>query len=148
MEIISLIVSVAALLGSAVTYFMHERRLKAQEAKINAYQLRKFEEEERESKEAKVRAGIIKQGAGKRTIKIYNKGKAQARDIRFQVQESGEGDVLHILDSPFPLSLLNEGDYVDVLVFLTEETPERAIVCLEWDDDSGPGKRYQQILQF
>jgi len=142
-----LIVSVAALLGSAVTYFMHERRLKAQEAKINAYQLRKFEEEEREAKKAIMRANMIRCERGKRTIKVYNKGTAKARNIRFFV-EGDEGDDLFIGNNTFPMLFMNEHDSVDLVIHLHSGSPDQVIIRLEWDDDFSINNEHSQIIVF
>ena len=49
MEIWSLIISILALLFSAFTYLMHDKKLKVQERKINEYQLRLFEKEDIEN---------------------------------------------------------------------------------------------------
>jgi len=147
MEILSLIVSVTALLGSAVTYLMHERRLKAQEAKINVYQLRKFEEEEREAKKAIIRANMIKGERGKRTIKVYNKGKATARNVRFFV-EGAEGDDLFIGNNPFPMSFMNEHDAVDLVIHLHSGSPDQVIIRLEWEDDFFINNEHSQIIVF
>ena len=60
MELASIILSIIALLGSLVTYIVHDRKIKRQEAKINEYQLAKIKEEEEDSKKAQICGNIIK----------------------------------------------------------------------------------------
>lgn len=60
MEMASIIISIVALLGSLVTYIIHDHKIKEQEKKINEYQLAKFKEEEEEGKKALISGNIIK----------------------------------------------------------------------------------------
>lgn len=147
LEIISIAVSVFALLGSLLTYVVHERKLKAQEAKINAYQLRKFEEEEREAKKAAVRANLVQRDRSRYTLKVYNKGKAPAKNIKLQILRP-EGYDLDILGNPFPLEILNEHENIDVSVYPDKESPDQVFIKLTWNDDSGNDNKHEQILVF
>ena len=58
MDIINMILSISAIVLTIVMYFRHDKRLKKQEEKLNAYQLKKINEEECESKKALIK-GII-----------------------------------------------------------------------------------------
>ncbi|MCX2450029.1 hypothetical protein OQX61_01990 [Pedobacter sp. PLR] len=60
----SLIISIAALCFSAITYVAHDRRIKKQEGLINAYQLEKIDAEKIEQKKAFVKANLIKGDKG------------------------------------------------------------------------------------
>lgn len=147
LQIISIAVSVLALSGSLLTYLVHERKLKAQESKINTYQLRKFEEEEREAKKAQVRANLISDGRNKYTLKVYNKGKAQARNIRLNVLEPADYD-MDILANPFPIPMLSEQDGIGVSVYPDKESPDQVTIRLEWDDDFRSDNTHEQIIVF
>jgi len=52
MEIISIILSVLALLFSAYTYFAHDKKLKEQERQLNDYQFRSLKQGEEENLKA------------------------------------------------------------------------------------------------
>ena len=82
---ISLGVSLLAIIGTCYTYFKHDKKIKSQETKINEYQIKQIEQEEKEGKKALIRGGIIKFDKGKRILKIYNSGKSLARNIRMEI---------------------------------------------------------------
>ena len=84
MEIWSLILAILALLFSALTYLKHEKKLNDQARMINEYQLKKIEKDDLESKKAAIRGNIVKGLKGNRTIKVYNSGRAIARNIRIE----------------------------------------------------------------
>ena len=68
MDIISIALSAFAILLTIIMYFKHDKRLKKQEEKLNAYQLKKIDEEESESKKAQVRGNMIKGVKGRRDL--------------------------------------------------------------------------------
>lgn len=84
MELYSLIISVLALIASVFTYFMHDKKLKEQERRINEYQLKQIEKENLENKKAAIRGNIVKGLKSGRTLKVYNSGRATARNIRVE----------------------------------------------------------------
>ena len=80
MELYSLVISVLALIASVFTYLRHDKKLKEQERRINEYQLKQIEKEDLESKKAAIRGNIVKGLKGGRTLKVYNSGRATARN--------------------------------------------------------------------
>lgn len=105
MEVWGLIISILALAASAFTYFKHDKKLKDQERKINEYQLKQIEKEDLDSKKAAIRGNIIKGLKGKRTLKVYNSGRAIARNIR--IEGLDVKGILHRADEFFPYELMN-----------------------------------------
>lgn len=55
MEIVSLIISILAILGSLYVYFSHDRKLKKQESKLNELQLSEIKEPKEDRMKAIVR---------------------------------------------------------------------------------------------
>src|SRR5690606_25571523 len=108
---ISILLSIIAILGSIFTYFKHDHKIKAQEKRINAYNIDKIEKEKILNKQAIIRATVIKGSRGHRTLRVYNKGKATACNIRLEI--ANEPDYL-FSNNPFPFKKLNELDSVDL----------------------------------
>ena len=81
MDIVSIVLSAFAIALTIIMYFKHDKRLKKQEEKLNAYQLKKIDEEESENKKAQVKGNVIKGDKGRRDLRIYNTGKAPAKNI-------------------------------------------------------------------
>lgn len=81
LQVIPIVVSALALLLSLYTYFRHDAKIKTQNALINSFQLDRFRKETDSEKKAIIEAYTIKGDKGKRTIKVYNKGKATAKNV-------------------------------------------------------------------
>ena len=144
MEVWGLIISILALLASAFTYFKHDKKLKEQERKINEYQLKQIEKEDLESKKAAIRGNIVKGLKGKRTLKVYNSGRAIARNIRIEGLDV-EG-LFHRADEVFPYELMNPQDYTEVNIMLFNNCASTIKLKYIWDDESGKNNEFEQVL--
>lgn len=144
MEVWGLIISILALLASAFTYFKHDKKLKEQERKINEYQLKQIEKEDLESKKAAIRGNIVKGLKGNRTLKVYNSGRAIARNIRIEGLDV-EG-LFHRADEVFPYELMNPQDYTEVNIMLFNNCAPTIKLKYIWDDESGKNNEFEQVL--
>lgn len=144
MEVWGLIISILALLASAFTYFKHDKKLKEQERKINEYQLKQIEKEDLESKKAAIRGNIVKGLKGKRTLKVYNSGRAIACNIRIEGLDV-EG-LFHRADEVFPYELMNPQDYTEVNIMLFNNCAPTIKLKYIWDDESGKNNEFEQVL--
>ena len=144
MEIWSLIIAILALLFSAFTYLKHDKKLKDQARKINEYQVKKIEKDDLESKKAAIRGNIVKGLKGNRTIKVYNSGRAIARNIRIEGLDV-EG-LFHRADEVFPYELMNPQDYTEVNIMLSSNCSPTVKLKYIWDDESGKDNEYEQVL--
>ena len=145
MEVAGLIVSIFALAASVFTYFKHDKKLKDQERKINEYQLRQLETEDIERKKAAIRGNIVKGfRGGSRTLKVYNSGRAIARNIR--VDGLDVDGLIHDADKLFPYELMNPQDYTELFIFLDEGRPSTIKLKYIWDDESGKDNEFEQVL--
>lgn len=144
MEIWSLIISVLALLFSAFTYFMHDKKLKVQERKINEYQLRLFEKEDIANQKAAIRGNIVKSLKGNRILKIFNSGRASARNIR--IDGLDVDGLFHRADKLFPYELMNPQDYTEISIYPSLGFPYTIKLKYIWDDESGTNNEYEQVL--
>ena len=144
MELYSLIISVLALIASVFTYFMHDKKLKEQERRINEYQLKQIEQENLESKKAAIRGNIVKGLKGGRTLKVYNSGRATAHNIK--VEGLDVDGVFHLPQDLFPYELMNPQDYAELTLHLTCGCPSTIKLKYVWDDESGKDIEFEQLL--
>lgn len=142
---ISLILSIIALIGSIFTYFIHDRKIKAQEKLINDYQISKIEEEKMANKIAILRGTLLNKSSSERTIRIYNKGKNAAKNIRLEIDNK---DNYHFFGPELPFPLLHEQEKIDITIFLTTETPENISFTILWDDEQAIDNEHNQIIQL
>lgn len=139
-----LIISFLALGVSVFTYFKHDKKIKAQEQIINDYQINKIAKENEEIKKASIRGNIIKGDRGKRTLKVYNCGKATARDIRVEGLDIGSLAVMR--NDLFPYELMNPQDYTEVVIWVVKGSPSTIKLKYVWDDDFGQNNEFEQVL--
>lgn len=144
MELYSLIISVLALIASVFTYFMHDKKLKEQERRINEYQLKQIEQENLESKKAAIRGNIVKGLKGGRTLKVYNSGRATAHNIK--VEGLDVDGVFYLPQDLFPYELMNPQDYAELTLHLTCGCPSTIKLKYVWDDESGKDIEFEQLL--
>lgn len=143
MDIIGIALSAFTIVLTIVMYFKHDKRLKKQEEKLNAYQLKKIDEEEFENKKALIRGNIVKGYPGSRVLKVFNSGKVVARNIRVEYL----GDMEHIIprDNHFPYELLNPQDNSEIYLLLSEGASTLHIKFV-WDDDFKNDNEFVQML--
>lgn len=139
-----LIISCLALGVSVFTYFKHDKKIKAQEQIINDYQINKIAKENEESKKASIRGNIIKGDRGKRTLKVYNCGKAAARNIRVEGLDMESLAVMR--NGLFPYELMNPQDYTELIICIVKGSPSTIKLKYIWDDDFGRNNEFEQVL--
>ncbi|NCC99452.1 MAG: hypothetical protein EOL95_07110 [Bacteroidia bacterium] len=133
-NIISSVLSLIAIALTIIMYFKHDKRLKKQEEKLNAYQIRKIEDEESNNKKAQVRGNIIKGDKGRRDMRIYNMGKSPAKNIYINFLDNSDEKVT-IMKYPSPYEFLNIGDHFDIIMHLYIGGSDVLKVKLAWEDD-------------
>lgn len=146
MTIISIIVATFALLFSFYTFFAHDRRLKKQEKLLNEYQLRSMALSEAENKKAVIRAKSVKYTGGKRSLYIYNTGKAKARNLKVVMPNENE---IYAASPEFPLhyeELLPQANR-EVTLFLSEGDDE-LLLAYEWEDDYSTSNKERQTIDL
>ncbi|TKC02636.1 hypothetical protein [Pedobacter cryotolerans] len=143
MEIISLIVAIVAFVFSAITYLVHDRRLKKQEGLLNTYQLQKYEEEKVDLQKAVIRANVIRGDKGRITIKVFNAGKAVAKNIHLKF--IGDQEIM-IGSNPFPFEFLNPQEGTEMNLFSYVGSPDKLLIELRWDDEFQEQNTHQQML--
>ncbi|MCT4083751.1 hypothetical protein HZP81_08325 [Elizabethkingia anophelis] len=142
---ISLFVSLLTFLFTIFTFFRYDRKQKNLDAKLKNYELQEIELKAISEKQAQVKANIIKGDRGKRTVKIFNSGKAIARNIRLEFEPQNDFSFLFDKEK-FPFEFLNPQEGTDYSFQVVKEYPRQIRIILFWDDDFGNDRSYEQIL--
>lgn len=139
----SLIISLVALFASIATYLLHDRRLKKQERLINDHQIQKINQEQDDNNKAMVKAHVVKHQKGKREIKVFNAGKAVAKNVNLEILTNLNGMSVDNFDI-FPYEFMNPQEGTQFLIFLYEGPVN--VIKTSWDDAHQRGNIYEQIL--
>lgn len=142
--IAALVVSLGALIFSAYTYSKHDKKIKAQEQIINDYQINKIKKEDEESRKANIKGNIYPGNKGKLILKVFNSGKAIARNIRV---EGLDVDSLIVIGKELlPYELMNPQDNTELTLWITKDSPSTIRLRYIWDDDFGKNNEFEQVL--
>jgi len=121
----------------AVYSAWHQRAVNATQQRVNEFLLQQGENEALDARKADLGANFIKLGNNKHRLKIWNKGKATARNIRIEFPDGNdivdEGDIRR----KFPLEALDQFQPVELLAMVTWGSNGKQHIKLVWDDDSG-----------
>lgn len=146
-SLISMLIAAGAFL---YTYFV-DRRVKAQEIALNDIQIKKHKEEETESKKAVIEANIYKSGKSSWKMKVYNKGKSSASNIRFisdDIEKDNSGITIYISNGTLPYPLLHPQTSFELPVALYSGHNPVPRIKFIWDDEYGENQEREQILNL
>lgn len=143
-QITPIILSSSALILSLYTYFKHDAKIKNQSAQINQFQLDKLKKENNSEKKAIIEANVINREKGKRIIKVYNKGKATAKNV--VVKFPGEPNVM-IMDYPTSIDIRPQNS-IEINIHAYKGSPDTLQIEFEWQDNSKLDNKDTQIIQI
>lgn len=129
------IATVALLISGYVAW--HQRGINASQKKVNELLLQQGENEAQATKKADLGASFLKLGKSNHRLKIWNKGKATARNVRIAFPDGNQFVAEDDVRRKFPLETLEQFQAVEVIAFLSLGTDGKHHVQLIWDDDSG-----------
>ncbi len=144
MEIIGIAISIIALILSVFTYFKHDIKIKQQERLLNEYQLTKIENDKADSQKAIIEANVIQIKDGKDKIKVYNKGRSEARNVTVTIPDIEGFRVIH---NPCPIDIRPQNG-IEIVVLLFTNYPDKLKIDVEWDDDFKDKNSDSQFIQL
>ncbi len=147
-DYLSVVLSALALLGTSYTYFVHNRKLKKQELQLNQYKIQKNQAEEIERKRADIRGNVISSSGGARVLKIFNKGKSVAYNVRVEYLDGCDAIIIHD-DDVFPIEALEPyQNGADLYLHLSNSSPRAIKLKFIWNDEFQDNNEYVQVLQI
>lgn len=143
---ISLGLSILATIGTLYTYIVHTSKLNSQQKEINSYYIKHLKEENEQKKKAVLECSA--EDDDKESIsylKITNKGKACAYNIRIEVDKD---EILPMSnDDELTCPNLRSGETCKLPYFSCCSTFIDQITII-WDDDFEPNRKYTQKLKL
>lgn len=138
---ISDIVAVIALLLSAnaiwTTQKFNKRQLSLIESQeeLNKRLLAQDESEALEARKADVGAKYVKLGSSKYKLRVFNKGKAVARNVSIEFPDGDSSVPESELREKLPMEILEQHGSVDLIAAVSMGTPSKQTAFLRWADD-------------
>lgn len=153
-DIFSLVFSAIALLGTAFTYFIHNRKLSIQQRQINEqqkhineqqkhindYELLTIEEQEIDKRKAFLQCTLVDSPSEMRPLlRVQNTGKATARNIQLRTDDEGVTLCIQGVFSLLPAQNL------DLLYYNVSFNVYQEII-ITWDDEFESGRKITQHI--
>jgi hypothetical protein len=136
-DVIALIALLVSLGAAGMTFWFYWRQLSLidTQEKLNRRLLERGETEAIEARQADVGARLIKLGSSKYRVKVFNRGKAAARNVRIEFPDGNYMISDQEIRDKFPMEELEQHDSVDLIAAIHMQTPRKQAVLLKWADD-------------
>jgi len=115
-----------------------QKSLIESQERLNQRLLEKEDAESTSEKKADLCATFIKLGSSNYRLKIWNKGKATARNVSIDFPEGNDCFMESDIRSKFPLETLDTHQSVELIAAVCLETKNKHAVKLGWADDFSP----------
>lgn len=130
---LALIVSIYAA-HKTIKFNERQKSLIEGQERLNALLLKKEENESLSSQKADLGVSFLRLGNSKYRLKIWNKGKATARNVTISFPEGNEIVPNSELRDKFPLEFLETHGSVELIASVHMQTKSKQVVCLSWSD--------------
>jgi hypothetical protein len=138
------IAGAALLLSLYATWRSHrvatrQERVLDLEQQVHQLTLEKSARDEAAAGQADVSCTIVRLGSSKYRLKVFNRGRAAASNVRVELPD---GDLVpeSMIHSKFPMRTLEPGQSVELAAHVHMQTKPKHLVRLYWDDPSGATK--------
>jgi hypothetical protein len=134
----ALVVSLISLFKT-VRYNARQTELAATTERLNKILIERETAEAAASKKADLSANIYKSGKSDYRVKIFNRGRGVARNVRVEDLNPEEDSILiqSEIGHKFPVPILEQHQSVELIAAITLGSPLRAHIKLLWDDATG-----------
>lgn len=92
------------------------------------------------TKKAELSANMIQVGKSEYKLKVFNRGKGVARNVRLIDLDNNDSILLASdISRKFPVPILEQHQWVDVIAAIHLGAAPRVHIKLQWDDETGVG---------
>lgn len=106
------------------------------QVELNKLLLRKETNDAIDNFKAELGVNFVK-FANNHRLKVFNKGKGAAKNVRINFPGGNEIIVQSDVESKFPLEVMEQHQSVELIAAVYFSSPNKMIIELVWDDDTG-----------
>ncbi|MDH1291363.1 hypothetical protein N5C43_08835 [Comamonas terrigena] len=118
-----------------VQFNNRQKSLIESQEKLNKLLLEKETSDSASGRQANIGASFIKLGSSKYRLKIWNKGKAVARNVILEFPEGNDVLIESDIKEKFPLEALDTHQSVELIASVHMETKSKHAIRLIWSDE-------------
>jgi hypothetical protein len=136
-DVSSYLALIASITALGITFKFNERQKKFFENQelLNKTLLRQVDAENKEKKQADFGARIVKLSQNERRLKIFNQGKAPARNVRIELIEGDEMLMKSDVEEKFPADQIDPQHGIDLHASMFLSGPSKVKFRVLWEDD-------------
>lgn len=112
---------------------------------LNRIQIRQAKAATDLAKKADMGANLLTLGTSKHRLRVFNKGKAPARNVRLVFPEGHDFLIDSDIESKFPMETMHPHQPVDLIAVWTHGTKSKHTLKIVWDDDF---RRDNEVITF
>ena len=112
-----------------------QRQLIESQERLNKLMLEREASEAANAKKADLGASFIKVGSNNHRLKIWNRGKVEARNVTLELLEGNTALIQSDIDAKFPLEVLDTHQSVELIAAIYMSGPSKHPFKLIWSDD-------------
>jgi hypothetical protein len=136
-SIASTVIALVALIVSALS-MRKANKFGATADRLNTMLIEREEAEGVASKKADLSANMIKTGKSDYRLKVFNRGKGTARNVRLTDLTGASSIIMaNSIQSKFPIPILESHQSVELIVAVFLGSSLRCHIKLQWDDETG-----------
>ena len=142
----SLLVAFIALVKS----FLSDRKVKKLDVQLKEKELQHHQADEEDLKKADVEVEVIETASKKRDVlRFYNKGKAPAMNVSFEITSDEDDDDITLYMAPdyLPYPKLISFQKFEVDFYNSGSKPHQTIL-ITWDDDFAKGRSKEMVVDM
>jgi hypothetical protein len=127
----------ASITALVITYRFNARQKRFFENQelLNKTLLRQADAENKEKKQADFGVRIVNKGQSHRRVRIFNQGKAPARNVRTELLAGEEMLMSGELDEKFPAERIDPQQGLELRTFMHLRSPTKLKLRVLWEDD-------------
>lgn len=118
-----------------IQFNSRQKSLIESQEKLNLRLIKREDAEAKEEKKADLGATFVKLGSSKYRLKIWNKGKSTARNVRIEFPDGNECLMQSEIDEKFPLEAIEPHHSVELIAVVQWGTKSKHVLKLLWSDE-------------
>ena len=141
------VIAALALIFSVVSLW-RQRKFDAETSRLNSLLIEKEHNEAIASGKADISANFVKVSKNNHHLRIFNRGKSAARNVRMEVLQGKNLFQANDIASKFPYPSLDSHQPLNVPVHVHMQSPRRVTITLSWEDAFGGGEKEMTLDVF
>jgi hypothetical protein len=136
-DIIAILAFGLALYSTVKTHKFNQRQqhLIDTQDELSKLLLRKEKDEALDKYSADISANFVRLGSNNLRLKVFNKGKQTARNIRIEFPDGNDMIIKSDVGNKFPLETLEQHQSVELLASSSFGSPNKITIKMIWDDN-------------